>query len=88
MSKNQFTGAATQLQRNRKLHVCQFNKDQYCNKVVIQSILQTHTLGRLWIPHWNGQLRIRLNRFRISKLHQDYVSFLIIPVHVRLHFLL
>ena len=28
MSKNQFTGTATQLQRNRKL--CQFNNDQYC----------------------------------------------------------
>ena len=28
MSKNQFTGTATQPQRNRKL--CQFNKDQYC----------------------------------------------------------
>ena len=27
MSKNQFTGTATQPQRNRKL--CQFNKDQY-----------------------------------------------------------
>ena len=30
MSKNQFTGTATQPQRNRKF--CQFNKDQYCNK--------------------------------------------------------
>ena len=28
MSKNKFTGTATQPQRNRKL--CQFNKDQYC----------------------------------------------------------
>ena len=28
MSKNQFTGTATQSQRNRKF--CQFNKDQYC----------------------------------------------------------
>ena len=28
MSKNQFTGTATQPQRNRKL--CQFNKNQYC----------------------------------------------------------
>ena len=28
MSNNQFTGTATQPQRNRKL--CQFNKDQYC----------------------------------------------------------
>ena len=28
MSKNQFTGTATQPQRNRKC--CQFNKDQYC----------------------------------------------------------
>ena len=28
MSKNQFTGTETQLQRNRKF--CQFNKDQYC----------------------------------------------------------
>ena len=28
MSKNQFTGTATQPQRNRK--ICQFNKDQYC----------------------------------------------------------
>ena len=28
MSKNQFTGTATQPQRNRKF--CQFNKDQYC----------------------------------------------------------
>ena len=27
MSKNKFTGTATQLQRNRKF--CQFNKDQY-----------------------------------------------------------
>ena len=29
MSKNQFTGTATQLQRNRNF--CQFNNDQYCN---------------------------------------------------------
>jgi len=29
MSKNQFTGTATQPQRNRKF--CQFNNDQYCN---------------------------------------------------------
>ena len=29
MSKNQFTGTATQPQCNRKF--CQFNKDQYCN---------------------------------------------------------
>ena len=29
MSKNQFTGTATQPQHNRKLY--QFNKDQYCN---------------------------------------------------------
>ena len=28
MSENQFTGTATQPQRNRKL--CQFNNDQYC----------------------------------------------------------
>ena len=28
MSKNQFTGTATQPHRNRKL--CQFNNDQYC----------------------------------------------------------
>ena len=28
MSKNQFTGTATQPQRNRKF--CQFNNDQYC----------------------------------------------------------
>ena len=28
MSKNKFTGTATQPQRNRKF--CQFNKDQYC----------------------------------------------------------
>ena len=28
MSINQFTGTATQPQRNRKF--CQFNKDQYC----------------------------------------------------------
>ena len=28
MSKNQFTGSATQPQRNRKF--CQFKKDQYC----------------------------------------------------------
>jgi len=28
MSKIQFTGTATQPQRNRKF--CQFNKDQYC----------------------------------------------------------
>ena len=28
MSKNKFTGTATQPQRNRKL--CQFNQDQYC----------------------------------------------------------
>ena len=27
-AKNQFTGTATQPQRNRKF--CQFNKDQYC----------------------------------------------------------
>ena len=30
MSKNQFTGTATQPQCNRKF--CQFNKDQYCMK--------------------------------------------------------
>ena len=30
MSKNQFTGTATQPQRNRKF--CQFNNDQYCNQ--------------------------------------------------------
>ena len=29
MSKNKFTGTATQPQCNRKF--CQFNKDQYCN---------------------------------------------------------
>ena len=29
MSKNQFTGTATQPQRNRKF--CQFNKDPYCS---------------------------------------------------------
>ena len=29
MYKNQFTGSATEPQRNRKL--CQFNNDQYCN---------------------------------------------------------
>ena len=33
MSKNQFTGAATQPQRNRKF--CQFNNDQYCMTVVL-----------------------------------------------------
>ena len=31
MSKNQFTGTATQPQRNRKF--CQFNKDQYCMQI-------------------------------------------------------
>ena len=31
MSKNQFTGTATQPQRNRKF--CQFNKDQYCTYI-------------------------------------------------------
>ena len=30
MSKNQFTGTATQLQHNRKF--CQFNNYQYCNR--------------------------------------------------------
>ena len=34
MSKNQFTGTATQPQRNRKL--CQFNKNQY-NKYIEKS---------------------------------------------------
>ena len=37
MSKNQFTGTATQLQRNRKL--CQFNKDQYCTTPRLRHIL-------------------------------------------------
>ena len=32
MSKYQFTGTATQPQRNRKF--CKFNKDQYCRQVV------------------------------------------------------
>jgi len=31
MSKNQYTGTATQPQCNRKF--CQFNTDQYCNEV-------------------------------------------------------
>ena len=31
--KNQFTGTATQPQRNRKL--CQFDKDQYCNTLLV-----------------------------------------------------
>jgi len=30
MSKNQFTGTAKQPQCNREF--CQFNKDQYCNR--------------------------------------------------------
>ena len=37
MSKNQFTGTATQPQRNRKL--CQFNKDQYCREGIAQDRL-------------------------------------------------
>ena len=41
MSKNKFTGTATQPQRNRTL--CQFNKDQYCNSVNAQ---QTHGIQR------------------------------------------
>ena len=36
MSKNQFTGAAMQPQRNRKF--CQFNKDQYCMFPAISSL--------------------------------------------------
>ena len=32
MSKIQFTGTATQPQRNRKF--CQFNKDQYCTQIL------------------------------------------------------
>ena len=35
MSKFQFTGTATQPQRNRKL--CQFNNDQYCSTVILGS---------------------------------------------------
>ena len=33
MSKNQFTGTATQPQCNRKF--CQFNKDQYCKSICV-----------------------------------------------------
>ena len=36
MSKNQFTGTATQLQRNRKF--CQFNKDQYCIRIQLLKV--------------------------------------------------
>ena len=36
MSKNQFTGIATQPQRNRKLG--QFNKDQYCTSVYLDEL--------------------------------------------------
>ena len=50
MSKNQFTGTATQPQRNRK--ICQFNKDQYCMS------------GRFWtIPKYNsGKNKLILNQ--------------------------
>ena len=37
MSKNQFTGTATQQQCNRKF--CQFNNDQYCTSVRILEVL-------------------------------------------------
>ena len=35
MSKNQFTGTATQLQCHRNF--CQFNNDQYCTAVPISA---------------------------------------------------
>ena len=41
MSKNQFTGTATQPQYNRKF--CQFNKDQYC------MILTKNKNGHKWV---------------------------------------
>ena len=41
MSKNQFTGTATQPQCNRKF--CQFNNDQYCTLYTTSNAQQTHT---------------------------------------------
>ena len=45
MSKNQFTGTATQPQGNRKL--CQFNKDQYCTTDIKLKKNQSNDYGNV-----------------------------------------
>ena len=44
MSKNQFTGTATQPQRNATAHFCQFNKDQYCTTCDASHVYVVSTL--------------------------------------------
>ena len=44
MSKNKFTGTATQPQCNRKF--CQFNKDQYC---MLKILLECHVLTAVFL---------------------------------------
>ena len=54
MSKNQFTGTATQPQCNRKF--CQFNNDQYCYIArfillrLLNGMLDYSIRGLLWEP--------------------------------------
>ena len=59
MSKNQFTGSATQPQRNRKL--CQFNKVQYCMAKIA--------------PNQDNLLYSYRNRMVSSKLYPDSVTY-------------
>ena len=45
MSKNQFTGTAMQPQRNRKF--CQFNNDQYGNRLLSCSNYRVFTVNNI-----------------------------------------
>ena len=59
MSKNQFTGTATQPQCNRKF--CQFNKDQYCIPVCAIKRGQSY--------HWMYNLRNKDIPVYVWKIH-------------------
>ena len=48
MSKNQFTGTATQLQCNHKF--CQFKNDQYCTRIFCCKTTHT-TMSNIWMSY-------------------------------------
>ena len=65
MSKNQFTGTATQTQCNRKF--CQFNKDQYCIYSTIRVKLIIYRIYQPILPSVFMLLKI-IYRTRIKAL--------------------
>ena len=56
MSKNQFTGTATQPQCNRTF--CQFKKDQYCTEEDLDLLPKTMILYADGIVHFNTDPKV------------------------------